>query len=99
MAARPESLAREFWQFIPDLRPVERAGERDASLEALLVGRGTRGVIAAQAHAPDGNASRVQIRASLDPIHHRACRAFVVAADRDLVLGLALPPAVDREGG
>src|SRR5882762_5380275 len=97
MAARPERLARELRQAVPDLRPIERTRERDAGLEALLVGRGARRVVAAQAHAPDCNLFRIEIPALLDPIDHRARGALVVAADRDLVLRFALPRAVDRQ--
>src|SRR5437588_10497396 len=97
MAARPERLARQFRQPVPDLRPVERTRERDAGLEALLVRRRTRRVVAAEANAPDCHFFRIEIVSLLDPIDHRARRALVVAADRDLVLGLALPRSVDRQ--
>src|SRR5882762_755399 len=55
MAAQAEGASGELRQPIPDLRPVERARERDAGLEPLLVGRRTRRVVAAEAHAPDRN--------------------------------------------
>src|SRR5712691_3170901 len=97
MAARPERFARELRQAVPDLRPVERTRERDAGLEPLLVRRRTRRVVAAEAYAPDCNLSRIEILALLDPIDHRARRTLVIAADRDLVLGFALPRAVDRQ--
>src|SRR3989442_15587815 len=97
MAARPERLARELRQAVPDLRPIERTRERDAGFEALLVGRGARRVVAAQAHAPDRDSFSIEIIALFDPIHDCARGALVVAADRDLVLGLALPRAVDRQ--
>src|SRR6267143_5383575 len=97
MAAQTERASGELWQPDPDLRPVERTRERDAGLEPLLVRRRTRRVVAAEAHAPDCNFSRIEILALLDPVDHRARRALVVAADRDLVLGLALPRAVDRQ--
>src|SRR5882672_12760137 len=96
MATQAERASGELWQPIPDLRPIERARERDAGFEPLLVRRGARRVVAAEAHAPDCN-SRIEILALLDPVDHRARRALVVAADRDLVLGLALPRAVDRQ--
>src|SRR6267143_4799290 len=69
MAARPERLARELRQAVPDLRPIERTRERDAGFEALLVGRGARRVVAAQAHAPDCNLFSIEIIALFDPIH------------------------------
>src|SRR6267378_2464546 len=97
MAAQAESASGELWQPVPDLRPVERTRERDAGLEALLVGRGARRVVAAEAHAPDRDSFSIEIIALFDPIHNCARRALVVAADRDLVLGLALPRAVDRQ--
>src|SRR6266850_7545033 len=97
MAAQAEGASGELWQPIPDLRPIERTRERDAGFEALLVGRGARRVVAAQAHAPDCNLFRIEILALLDPIHDCARRALIVTADRDLVLGLALPRAVDRQ--
>src|SRR5882762_5654359 len=99
MAAQAERASGELWQPVPDLRPVERTRERDAGLEPLLVRRRPRRVIAAEAHAPDGNFSWIEILALLDPVDHRARRALVVAADRDLVLGLALPRPVDRQRG
>ena len=97
MAAHAEGLARELRQAVPDLVPFERAGERDAGPDALLVRRGARRVVAAEAHAPDGDALRVEVVALLDPVAHRLRRALVVAADRDVVLGLALPRPVDGE--
>src|SRR2546422_5982547 len=97
MASGNERRTGEIRQPIPDLRPVERTRERDAGLEALLVGRGTRRVVAAQAHAPDRDSFSIEIIALFYPIHDCARRALVVAADRDLVLGLALPRAVDRQ--
>src|SRR6266480_6873346 len=97
MAAQAERASGELWQPIPDLRPVERARERDAGLEALLVGRRPRRVVAAQAYAPDRDSFSIEIIALFYPIHDCARRALVVAADRDLVLGLALPRAVDRQ--
>src|SRR5438309_10819713 len=97
MAAQTERASGELWQRIPDLRPVERPRERDAGLEPLLVRRRTRGVVAAEADAPDGNSFSIEIIALFDPIHDCARRALVVAADRDLVLGFALPRAVDRQ--
>src|SRR6266850_6811485 len=99
MAARAEGASGELRQPVPDLRPVERTRQRDAGLEALLVRRRPRRVIAAEAHAPDGNFSWIEILALLDPVDHRARRALIVAADRDLVLGLALPRPVDRQRG
>src|SRR5882672_10258793 len=99
MAARPERLARELRQAVPDLRPIEGTRERDAGLEALLVGRGARRVVAAEAHTPDRDSFSIEIIALFDPIHDCARRALVVSADRDLVLRLALPRAVDRQRG
>src|SRR2546422_1564541 len=99
MAARPERVARELRQAVPDLRPVERTRERDAGLETLLVGRRPRRVVAAQAYAPDRDSFSIEIIALFYPIHDCARRALVVAADRDLVLGFALPRAVDRQHG
>src|SRR5881396_1007525 len=97
MAAHAECASRELWQPVPDLRPVERTRERDAGPEPLLVGRGTRRVVAAEAHAPDRDSFSIEIIALFYPIHDCARRALVVAADRDLVLGFALPRAVDRQ--
>src|SRR2546429_5636661 len=97
MAAHAERASGEFWQPVPDLRPVEGTRERDAGPEPLLVGRGTRRVVAAEAHAPDRDSFSIEIIALFYPIHDCARRALVVAADRDLVLGLALPRAVDRQ--
>src|SRR6267143_2051501 len=97
MAAQTECASGELWQAIPDLRPIERTRERNAGLEPLIVGRRPRRVVAAEAHAPDCNLFRIEILALLDPIDHRARRALVDAANRDLVLGFALPRAVDRQ--
>src|SRR5881392_468889 len=97
MAAHAKCASGELRQPIPDLRPVERARERDAGLEALLVGRRPRRVVAAQAYAPDRDSFSIEIIALFYPIHDCARRALVVAADRDLVLRLALPRAVDRQ--
>src|SRR5437762_13630286 len=97
MAAQAERASGELRQPIPDLRPVEGTRARDAGLEALLVGRRPRRVVAAQAHAPDRDSFSIEIIALFYPVHDCARRALVVAADRDLVLGLALPWAVDRQ--
>src|SRR6266446_5995829 len=97
MAAQAECASGELRQPIPDLRPIERTRERDAGLEALLVRRGARRIVAAEAHTPDRDSFSIEIIALFDPIHDCARGALVVAADRDLVLGLALPRAVDRQ--
>src|SRR6267378_8013423 len=99
MAARPERLARELRQAVPDLRPLEGTRQRDAGLEPLLVRRRARRIVAAQTYPPDCHFFRIEILSLLDPIDHRARRALVVAADRELVLGLALPRAVDCQRG
>src|SRR5207302_225701 len=97
MAAQAECASGELWQPIPNLRPIERTREGDAGLEALLVRRGARRVVAAEAHAPDCNSFGIEIIALFDPIHDCARRALVVAADRDLVLRFTLPRTVDRQ--
>src|SRR6267143_5905675 len=97
MAAQAEGASGELRQPIPDLRPIERTRERDAGLEALLVGRGTRRIVAAEAHTPDRDPFSIQIIALFDPIHDGARGALIVAADRDLVLRFALPRPVDRQ--
>src|SRR5881296_2299556 len=61
MAARPERVARELRQAVPDLPPVERTRERDAGLETLLVGRRPWRVVAAQAYAPDRDSFSIEI--------------------------------------
>src|SRR6185503_9665406 len=99
MAARAEGLAGELGKRVPDLGPVERAGERDAGAKALLEGGGARRVVAAEAHAPHGDAARVEVAPALDPVYGRRSGALVIAADRDFVLGLALPRTVDGERG
>src|SRR4051812_10659026 len=98
MRAHAEGLARQLRQSVPDLLPFVRPGERDARLDALLVGRRARRVVAAEAHAPDGDAPRIEIVAVLDPVAYRLRRALVVAADRNVVFGLALARPVDRKG-
>src|SRR6266487_1487203 len=90
MAAHAERLARQQRQSAPDFLPLERPRERDAGADAPLVCARARRVVAAEAHAPHGDLPRVEIRALLDPVAHRARGALVVAADRDLVLRLAL---------
>src|SRR5256885_4335559 len=77
MAAHAERASGEFWQPVPDLRPVEGTRERDAGPEPLLVGRGTRRVVAAEAHAPDRDSFSIEIIALFDPIHDCARRALV----------------------
>src|SRR5882672_5186197 len=97
MAAHAEGFAREHRQRRPDLLPLERTRNADAGPDALLVGRGAWRVVAAQAHTPHGDFRGVEVGTGLDPVAGGARRALVVAADRDLVLGFALPRAVDRE--
>src|SRR3954471_17748504 len=97
MASSLEGLASEVGERVPDERPVERAGKRDACLEALLVGGGARRVVAAEAHAPDGDSFVVQIGPALNPVDDRAAGALIVAADGNLVFRLTLPGPVYRE--
>src|SRR4051812_28883335 len=92
-----EGLASEVGKRVPDQRPVERARKCDACLEALLVRGGARRVVAAEAHAPDGDSFFTEIGPALDPVHHRAPGALIVAADRNVVFRLALTRAVYRE--
>src|SRR5205814_719072 len=92
-----EGLAGELGQVVPDCRPLERARERDAGLDALLVCCGAGSVVATQAHAPDGYFFGRQILSRRDPVADRLRRALVVAADRDLVLGFPLSRPIDRE--
>src|SRR3954463_6875489 len=97
MRAHAEGVARELGKTVPDGLPVEGAGERDARLDSLLVGRGARRVVTAQADSPDGDALGIEVAALLDPVAPRLRRALVVTADGDLVLRLALPGSVDGE--
>src|SRR5918995_5264542 len=97
MAAHAKGLAGELGQAVPDAVPFIGAGKRDAGLDALLVGGRARRIVAAQADAPDRNVFVIQIISCFYPVDHRACRALIVAANRDLVLRLALPRPVDRQ--
>src|SRR6266705_1771062 len=97
VAAHAERLAGELRQPAPYLVPLERTGERDAGADALLVGGGARRVISAEAHAPHGDLRDGEVGAFFDPVARRAGGALVVAENRDLVLGFALPRSVDRE--
>src|SRR5216117_1244021 len=97
VAAHAERLARQQRQSSPDFLPLERPGERDAGADAPLVCGRARRVVAAETHAPHGDLRRVEIRTLFDPVARGARGALVVAADRDLVLRLALPRPVDRQ--
>src|SRR5262249_8241682 len=97
VASNAERLAREERQIFPDLLPLERPRNADAGSDPLLVGGGARCVVSAEAHAPHRDSRGIQIRALLDPVARRLRGALVVAADGDLVLGLALPGPVYRE--
>src|SRR5882762_7097511 len=97
MTSHAKRLARQQRQRAPDLLPLERPGERDAGADAPLVCGRARRVVAAEAYAPHRDLRRVEIGALLDPVAHRARGALVVAADRNFVLGFALPGPVDRQ--
>src|SRR5258706_7699560 len=97
VAAHAESLPGQTRQRGPDLLPLEWAGERDAGADALLISGRARRVVAAAAHAPHGDLRRIAVGAPFDPIAERTRGAFVVAADGNVVLRLALPRPVDRE--
>src|SRR4051812_31031226 len=99
VAAHAESVPGQLGKRVPDLRPLERTRQRDAGAEPLLERRGARRIVAAEAHAPHGDALRVEVAPFLDPVHDDGRGALVIAADRNLVFGLALPRAVDGERG
>src|SRR5512144_1174759 len=97
MASRLKRIPRELRQRVPYLRPVERSRQCDACPDAPLVRSRTRRIVAAETHAPDTDARGVELATRRDPVAARRSSALVVAADRDLVLGLALAGTVDRE--
>src|SRR5262245_10441760 len=97
VAAEPECLAGQQRQLAPDLRPVVRSRNRDARLDPRLVGRRARRVVAAEAYAPRADPLAVEVGAGLEPVDHRAHGRLEIAADRELVLRLALPRSIERE--
>src|SRR5262245_43245114 len=90
MAAHAKRFARQFRQSIPGRAPVEWSAERDAGLDALVEGGRARCVVPAQAHAPHSEPLRVEIRALFGKIEHSLHWHFVVTADGEIILRLAL---------
>src|SRR5665213_2561902 len=70
---------------------------READLDALVEGGGARRVVAAEADAPRANARGVEIAPRGDVVQHRFHRHFVVAADRKVVLRLALAGTLEHQ--
>src|SRR5439155_26031689 len=66
MAAHAKRLAREIRQPVPRLGKIVWTRERDAGFHARLERRGARRVVAAEAHAPQPDAGRVDVAARLD---------------------------------
>src|SRR5262249_27494838 len=97
MAAHPEGFARQLRQAVPDLTPVEGTGKGNAGLYALVKRGGARRVVAAEAHAPDADTAGVEIAAARHVIDDGAGRHLVIAADRKLVLALALSWSVEHQ--
>src|SRR5690349_769469 len=97
MAAYAESLAGEVRKAIPGLSPVERAAEGNAGLDALVECSGARGIITSEADAPHTHPLCIKVVALLDEIDHGSHRHFVVAADGEIVLSLALSGAFEHE--
>src|SRR5207253_9734073 len=74
------------------------AGEGDAGADARLERGGARRVVAAERYAPDARARAVDVGARREEIEHGSHRLLVFRAEREVVLGLALPRPVERQG-
>src|SRR5256885_13669441 len=98
MAADAERFAGQLRQAVPAPFPVIRSAERKARLDAFLERSSTRRVIAAETHTPQPDARRIEIATRLDVINYRLHRRLVIAADRKIVLALALPRAIEHQG-
>jgi len=97
MAARAERFARQFRQIVPIGAPVERAAERDTGLDAFVESGGARRVVAAEADTPHAEARAVEIAPRADVIEHGLHGHLVVAANREIVLRLALAGAFKHQ--
>ena len=97
MAAHAERFARQLRQPVPGLGPIKRPAERDAGLDTLVERGCARGVIAAEADAPHADARGVEIAVRRHVIEHGLDWHFVVAADGEIVLRLALAGPVKNQ--
>ena len=97
MAAHAERFARQLRQPVPGLGPIKRPAERDAGLDTLVERGGPRRVIAAEADAPHADARGIEVAARRHIVEHGLDRHFVVAADGEVVLRLALAGAFENE--
>src|SRR5205814_4647268 len=95
--AHAKGLDVDRWPAFEALRARVGAGERDAGLDAPLERRGARRVVAAERDAPDAGAPGIDVAARLQPVEHGLHRRFVLRADGEVVLGLALARAVEGE--
>jgi hypothetical protein len=84
-------------QAIPGRAPVEWPTQRDAGFDALVECRGSRGIVAAQAHAPHAKAFGIEIGPLFDEIDNGLHRHFVVAANGEVILRFALARPFEDE--
>src|SRR5262249_8739080 len=96
-AAHAERLAREIGHARKGFAPVVGAAERKAGLDALVEGGGARRVVPAEADAGDAEARGVEVTPGLDVVDHGLDGDLVVAPDREVVFGFALPGPVEGE--
>src|SRR5207253_4969707 len=76
---------------------VERPADADDRAQTLLVGRGARRVIAAEADPGGADAAEVDVVASRQVVEHGRHRPLVARLDVAREPGLPLPRPVERE--
>ena len=82
---------------VPARAEVEGAADADNRAQTLLVGRGTRRVVAAEADAGGADAIEVDVVASCKMVEHCRHRPLVARLDVAREPRLPLPGTVERE--
>ena len=95
----PERRPGQPGQLVPARAEVVGPGERDAHAHPLVAARDPRRVVTAQADTPDADPARVERGFRAQAVEDRGPRHLPVAADGQVVLGLALTGPVDAERG
>src|SRR5918999_2001422 len=92
-----ERVARQLRQLVPEGAEVVRPCERDARADIAQAARHARGVVAAEADAPETDSIPLDSGPPCDVVDDRGARHLSVASDREVVLRLSLPGAINGE--
>ena len=94
-----QNIQQHVRRGVPEARHIEITAERDAGLDARVVGGDPRRGIAAHAAAPDAEARGVQLGAFFQHVEHGADRRLEIGAQLHLLPGHALARPVEGAGG